>query len=292
MSEYVALGCPRTLVPEIRGPRRGVDTASKLVVQWCSLGGGTVNEADVVDALSARIRARWDGAQLERPPLVVNEVVWPTPLWTLAGTLRDRPERIERPLLLGVDNASGEPVWVDATDLGGTMLVAGGRKSGRSSTLVSLGLVARHLGWDVVGVAPSPTSLLNEPDCPFDVVPIELLDKRLADADDHTMLVIDDINRLENAGDSWVPQRLGDVGLVVLAGPPSTFSGLQRPITDVGLRRATAGIVLKPEGHADADLVGAKLDHVRSGVGAHRRPGQGLFGASGEIIDITVGHAS
>src|SRR5690606_11422995 len=162
-------------------------------------GGGTVNEADVVDALSARIRARWDGAQLERPPLVVNEVVWPTPLWTLAGTLRDRPERIERPLLLGVDNASGEPVWVDATDLGGTMLVAGGRKSGRSSTLVSLGLVARHLGWDVVGVAPSPTSLLNEPDCPFDVVPIELLDKRLADADDHTMLVIDDINRLENA---------------------------------------------------------------------------------------------
>ena len=288
MSDYLALGCPRPLVGDLRGARRGVDIASQLVVQMCSLAAGEANEADALDGVVHRLQEKWDGAPLEHPPITISEVMWPTRTAALSGAIRQPPPRMKQPILVGVDNVTGEPMWVDTSECGGSFFVAGGRKSGRSTTLLTLGLFARHLGWDVVGTTTSPNSLLHEPDCPFEVVDFADLDIRLTHRQSPTMVLIDDLQRLEGLDEPIISERLSDVDLVVATGPPSLFGGMQRSLTNMDVRRATSGIVLMPEGYSDAELVGAKTEATRVGADSQRRAGQGLMGMAGEVFDITV----
>jgi S-DNA-T family DNA segregation ATPase FtsK/SpoIIIE len=287
MSDYVALGCPRALVGDLRGPRRGVDTATQLVVQLCSLAGGEANEADALDGLVHRLIERWDGRRLERPPDVITEVIWPIPVAGLAHALRDAPSRSKLPVLIGVDNLNGEATWIDAAECGGSFFIAGPRKSGRSSALMAVGLYARHLGWDVVGIAASPNSPLHEPACPFDVVPLSHLDDRLEHAGSPLMVLIDDAPRLEGAEPVVESARIGHADLVISTGSTEFMSGVQRVLITLGSRQAKAGLVLMPEGNTDADLVGAKTEMVRA-TASGRRAGQGLLGVAGEVFDVTI----
>lgn len=287
MGDYPSLGCPRAFIGEIRGPRRGVDTSSQLVVQLASLSGGTANEADVLDALVQRIQDRWPVGILRRRPVAITDISWPTSIGTLAGALREPPARLQRPLLVAIDNGTGEPIWIDVAETPGSLLVAGPRKSGRSSALMSIGLLARHLGWDVVGTAFSPSSPLLEPGCPFDVVELDGLDERLSEVDDHTLVLLDDINRLDSM-DFKESTVLGAAGLVIAAGPAGYFD-MQRGLGQLGVRPTKKmGFSLLPETHTDTDAVGAKSDAIKAGVGAHRRPGQGLLGIAGEVFDVTI----
>jgi S-DNA-T family DNA segregation ATPase FtsK/SpoIIIE len=288
MSDFATLGCPRALIGELRGARRGVDVASQLAVQLCSLAGGEVNEADVLDGLTHRLQERWDRSKLARPPVQIADVAWPTRVSALAGAVRTPPTRVKHPILVGVDNESGAPIWIDPIECGGSFFVAGGRRTGRSSALITLGLLARHMGWDVVGSAPSPVSPLHAPGCPFDVVDLADLDDRLAARDGPAMVIIDDLQRLEGLGEAVESKRLAQADLVVISGPVSTMDGMQRPLLDLGARRAGAGIVLVPESHADLELVGARGDLYRAGPPSQRRPGQGLLGVAGDVFDVTV----
>jgi S-DNA-T family DNA segregation ATPase FtsK/SpoIIIE len=287
MSDYLSLGCPRPLMGELRGARRGVDVTSRLAVQICSLAGGEVNEADVLDGLVHRLQQQWSPGTVRRPPVEIAEVAWPTRVSSLATAIRTPPARAKLPLLVGVDNESGAPVWIDASECGGSFFVAGGRRTGRSSALVTLGLLARHLGWDVVGVAPSPNSPLHERACPFDVVELAEIDDRPTRPKVPTMVLLDDLQRLEGRGESVVSKRFSEADLVVVSGPVATM-GMQRPLVDLGASRATCGIVLVPESHADFELAGARADRQRSGGQASRRPGQGLMGVAGEVFDLTM----
>jgi S-DNA-T family DNA segregation ATPase FtsK/SpoIIIE len=288
MADYVALGCPRPLIGDLRGPRRGVDTASQLVVQMCSLAGGDANEADALDGLVHRLNELWGQSELARPPVVISEVIWPTPMSALTGALRQVPTRTKHPLLVGIDNVTGDPAWIDAAECGGCFFVAGARKTGRSSALMAIGVYARHLDWDVIGVTASPNSPFHEDGCPFEVVEFAELDARLERAGSPVMVVIDDVQRLEGLDPPIESARIGDADLVVSSGPVDFMKGVQRPLINLGTRQAKSGIVLMPEGIIDAELVGAKGDAVRATGNTRRRAGQGLMGVAGEVFDITV----
>lgn len=288
-ADYLPLGCPRQLLGEVRGSRRGVDLTTQVVVQLASLSGGAANEADVLDALVARLKALWPPAALRRPPKKLLDITWPTDVSALSDAVSRPPQRLRRPFPVGVDNATGEAVWVDADECGGSFFVAGGRKTGRSSALISIGLLARHSGWDVVAVAASPQSPLNEPGAPFVVTTLDQIDDWFAaPGAERTMVLLDDINRWDGDDEAPLVVGLEQADVVIASGPSSTFAGMQRCLTNRGARRATSGIVLMPEGHTDAELLGARGDAARIGTGTQRRAGQGLLGVSGEITDITI----
>jgi len=286
MSDYAGLGAPRSLVGGIAGPRRGVDVASRLAVQFCSLAAGAVNEADAFDAFVERLLERHDEPRT-RPPRVITEVTWPVRLAAMSDHVRSIPSRMIHPILLGLDAQTGDPISVDAKDLGGPLIIAGGRKSGRSNAALVIGLLARHLGWDVVGVALSPTSPLLVSECPFDVVPIDELDLRIERASAPLMVILDDVHKLGD-DDTGSPSMLSECQAVVATGPAHWFSGLQRSLTDLGVKRAVNGLILMPDSVSDVEAIGVKADSSAVGAAASRRPGQGFIGLSGEMSQIAV----
>lgn len=279
--DLLALGCPRSLVGDVRGARRGVDVATQLAVQFCSLAAGDVNEADALDALVQRLSEDATVTQPWRPPVQIREVLWPTRLSTMAPFLADIPSRSSAPLLLGVDGHEGGPFWVDAASTGGAMFVAGGRRSGRSTAALSIGSLAMHLEWDVIGVAGSPNSPLNSDDCPFDVVEASALSARLSSGSGRRLVIIDDVHQLPPDIESDV----SSAGMVIATGPTSWFEGVQRLLQNWGLARLTNGIVLMPETSTDLSLVGAK---AQAGNSVVRRPGQGLVGLLGDVVELAV----
>jgi hypothetical protein len=287
MADYVGLGCPRALLGEIRGARRGVDVASRLAVQFCSLAANEVNESDALDGLIVRLGERYR-TTFTRPPRLITEVTWPTRVSAMAEHLRSTPARITSPLLVGLNSEGGDPIWVDPAGLGGPMFVAGAPKSGRSNALRAVGLLARHAGWDVVGVAVSLTSPLLAADCPFGVVELAVLDQRIEKALSPLLILIDDVHKLgDNTG--VLPTLLSRCQAIVVSAPPTWFGGMQRWLTDLGLMRSVNGIVLMPDSGSDFDLVGLKSDSLGAGGGTTgRRAGQGLLGISGDVSQITV----
>jgi hypothetical protein len=256
-------------------------------VQLCSLAAGEVSEADALDALVDRLVDRYPATEMQRPPRMITEVVWPARLARMSQYVRSPPANVAHPLLLGLDAQSGEPLWIDPASLGGAMFVAGGRDSGRSNAALVVGSIAMHLGWDVIGVAISQKSPLLDDRCPFDVVTLDKLDARLASATSPRLVVLDDAQSIPT--DDVIPVALlGASDFVVVTGTTALFSGTQRPLLALGLRKMTVGVVLVPESHLDLDLVGAKSDGTNAGAAAGRRAGQGLFGFNGDIVEVIV----
>ena len=285
--DLLTLGCPRALVGDLRGPRRGVDIASQLAVQFASLAGGEVNEADALDGLIELLCTDRAASATSRGPVQIREVLWPTRLATMEPFLHHVPGWMAAPLLLGVDGHTGEPVWVDAESAGGGLFVAGGRRTGRSNAALSIGTLAMHLDWDVIGVAGSASSPLAEADCPFDVVSVGALDERLASGFGRQLVLIDDVHQLQ-LDDVSTPTRLHSAALVIATGPPSWFEGLQRTLQNCSLPRLVQGVVLMPESGTDLLLVGAKGDNASVAGASGRRAGQGLLGLHGDVAEVAI----
>ena len=163
LGEYVGMGCPRSLLGELGGARRVIDLRSKAPVQLCSLGGGLVNDADVLDALVQRLSEQWPAEGLARPPKVIREVLWPTPIEAVIGALGPPPARARQPVPVALDERSGDMAWIDPVDVGGAMFVAGGRRKGKSSALLAIAAMARRRGWNVVATAGFDKSPLVRP---------------------------------------------------------------------------------------------------------------------------------
>lgn len=287
IGDYVNLGCPRPLLGELGGARRAVDTRSATAVQICSLAAGEISEADALDALAYRLQEAWPPERIRRSPKVIREVSWPTPFSAMARSMGASPRTIRRPLAVGLDNLSGDTVWIDPADAGRSMFVAGGRRSGKSNALMSIGRLAQLAGWNVIATATTEKSPILDANCPLDAVPLERLGTSSAH-DQPTVVLIDDIDRLEDVDSESVLATLQRAALVICSGPTQWFTGLQRGLTNLGVPRASSGMVLVPESFADAELVGVSEDPARGGVVFDKRPGQGFLHVGGEVFDITV----
>jgi S-DNA-T family DNA segregation ATPase FtsK/SpoIIIE len=288
VGDYLGMGCPRALLGELGPPRRAVDIPTRSVVQFCSLAGGEATESDVLDALVFRLGARWPREALSRPPRVIKEVSWPTPLSGVLDSLGAPPDRSRRPLPVALDEHRAEIAWIDGADVGRTLFVAGGRRKGKSNALLALGAMAQREGWHVVAVAGFDKSPLCDPSSPFEPVALEgaVAAVGAAPSGSPVLLLIDDIDRLDV---SAVPDGLGDVTLCAASGSPAWMQGPQRALVELGLPRMRAGLLLAPESSADVTLLELPPDRCREIASTSRRAGQGVLAdGTGDVYDVLV----
>lgn len=278
--EYLNYGCPRSMLSELGGARRGVDIDHRMVVQICSLAAGEVNEADALDAIIYRLDERWPADRLGNPPREFPELTYP-----LRAEALDRaagPPTGEARLPLGLHPESADVVWLDPARDGRVMFVAGGRRSGRSTVLHSVGRSARASGWEVIFVAPDSGA---DAVSAFDTIDLENLEERLAVARGRTLVLIDDLDRLPTDGVAPVASwALAD--LVVAAGPTKEFSMAQRGLVNLGLSPARGGLVLAPKSFGDVEILGLASSAVSQKLYDGARPGQGVFGGDGEFVEV------
>lgn len=282
VGDYVQLGCPRPMLAEIRGPRRGVDLTARTVVQFASLAAGEVNEADVFDAVAQRITESWPVEGAIHLPHRIREVGWPLHIGELADHVTGR-KTVDHTLMLGIDEA-GEPVTIDMRDIEGPLFIAGGRRSGRSTSALAVGILAMHIGWNVVAVGFSAASPIRRGEY-FDCVDADRLDTWLAGADGSRLVILDDVHQLNETYESAL---LRTAEGVVVTGTASFIDGTQRRLTDCGVARAVNGVVLMPRDFSDISIIGARSGQVRLGASAGRRPGQGLCGINGDLMELTM----
>jgi len=163
---------------------------------------------------------------------------------------------------------------LDTIDEGPAFLIAGGRRTGRSTALLTLGTLAAERGWQVVTITPrrSPLRDLTGPSIhgPLDVGsdPSKVTDllTSLAGGPEPSLVLVDDLELL--GVDGWLPdlvvKHLGvirDSGhAVAAAATPSEIAGMYRgPI--MSLKRSRSGLLLSPQSPQDPDLFGLQLPH-------------------------------
>lgn len=278
---YVSLGCPRSLLSELGAPRRGVDVASRTLIQVASLAAGEASEADVLDALVHRLRARWSEPGPGWAPRFV-EVGWPM-RW---ATVADRFASPARGVGLGIDLGNGELVSATPGDVGRSWFVAGRRRTGRTNALVAIGLGAVRAGWNVLATSAAEDGPFAAPGCPLPYVPLADLRRALDGSPAPSLVLVDDAHRLERIDPT--PSSLDEADLVIFAGTLDLFGGLQRAVTATGAEKAGFGVVLVPEGPADLELLGVSSAARRSESFTNRRAGQGFTTIDGQLTEIVV----
>lgn len=191
-------------------------------------------------------------------------------------------------LPLGIDFRSGSHHTIDVPD-GEHVLVIGGPRTGRSSTLVRLaeGWRQAHPDGRVLAIVPRRRSALaqwaNEwgiaaaPDSSL------LNDSRLDDSrlDDSLLVLVDDAEMVDDPGGSLAALAAGGRAntWIVAAGRPDALRQLYGHWTTV-VRRSRSGLVLTGGNDLDGDLLGVVLPR-RTPVPA--RPGLAWLVANGTV---------
>jgi len=192
-------------------------------------------------------------------------------------------------LIVGVGGDDGSAVLLDPQDAAGAFLVAGPPRSGRSTALVSI--AAQLHGHTRVALCSRPGPLRQRRDLAViadagdPVQSREALQSLPADG----ALLVDDIDLLDDPalldGIESAMRRLRDGGgLVVLAGTTDAMSASFRgPVAQA--RRARIGLLLRPEGAHDGDLLGVRLRRR----GSHTDPpGRGVLAVHGRAVPVQV----
>ncbi len=284
---YLGIGCPRPMLGELTVPRRGIDISRRIVFQAASLAAGAAGEADVFDALVARLKDKWPDDVIKTPPKRFAEVTWPIKLSVFLGAAGRPPARSEFAIPLGIDAETGETMWLVPADVGKVFFVTGGRRSGRSTALISIGAAAAAHGWSVIAASGSPASPLGDDGGPLVSSTLAEVDAALSRSRRPRLVVIDEVHRID-PNDPNSPKTLATADLVVVAGLNTTFSGTQRLLAELGLARTRNGLVLMPGGYTDVDSLGVGATMVKADAYKGKNPGQGLLGIEGELIDITI----
>ena len=254
-SDAVGIGVPPGVVANL--------PAGRAVLARC---GRTVQLAllQPMEAAVAEVARRWEGADCSGAAPCVAALPERVPLVDLV-----RPDgRADRSppwrLVLGV-GAELEPVHLVAHP-GDHLLIAGPARSGRSSALALLArqLVGAGSPVRLLGLAPARSPLADSAD--LEVVGST---SRLADllgmtrpdgGRSRTVILVDDAERVDDP--SHVLSRLleGEAGpLTVMAAGRSDALRAAYGHWTQSLRRLRRGIILRPDGDADGDVLGVAL---------------------------------
>jgi S-DNA-T family DNA segregation ATPase FtsK/SpoIIIE len=239
-------------------------------------------------------------------PTAARATAWPPPSRHGVRRVDPLPEHVSledvgaagasegsRSLRLGLRVEDHAPALHDLTDGGGTLLVAGPPRSGRSNALL---LIAAQLAGPVGLLCPrrSPLTGLTGPG----VVTLPADDQEHAAAMLAAMtqpdgappaVLVDDVDLL---GDGPLADLISGLAraardgrsLVVLAGPTDALMAAFRgPVAEA--RRARAGLLLRPSGPHDGELFGIRLPRRDA---RHDPPGRGWLAAHGEAAAVQV----
>ena len=267
-ADYALVGLAPRRIPSSMPPGRAIRAEDGASVQFALVDEGSRHRAE-----------SWPPPA--SPPRRFEALPSRVPLHTLGpGVGR---------LIVGVGGDDGSAVLLDTQEAGGTFLVAGPPRSGRSTALVSI--AAQLHGHTPVALCSRPGPLRQRRDLAV-----------IADANDPEQsrealellpadgaLLVDDIDLLDDPtlldGIESAMRRLRDGGgLVVLAGTTDAMSSSFRgPVAQA--RRARTGLLLRPEGAHDGDLLGVRL---RRRSGHSDPPGRGVLAVHGRAVPVQV----
>jgi S-DNA-T family DNA segregation ATPase FtsK/SpoIIIE len=283
--DYGLAGIPARAVPDTMPAGRGLLATGAVEVQVAVLDrqpGGPA-QAAALAAVAGAATERAEAHPVRRRPFRVRplpRLVRLADLMHQAGIGRcsgpadgtgEHAARIVLPAakspfwtLLGAGGDDAGPVGVDLARDGPGFLLAGPRRSGRSSALVTLACGLRATGTPVVLVAPARSPLGSSAariGASRVLGPADAQALSAALAQDPVAVLVDDVTRL---ADTPVDQALvellrsgGDGHVVVVAGSndelATTFRG-----TAAEVRRSRAGLLLCPS-WTDGELLGARL---------------------------------
>lgn len=267
-TDFSLLGLPARRVPSAMPPGRGIRASDLAVVQIAQVDDDARGRAVAWPAPSRRAR-RFD-------PLP-NHV----PLHSL-GTARSG-------VIVGLGGDELSPVVVDPDVSGGAFLVAGPSGSGRSTALVSI--AAQLHGRPVVAVCSRRGPLRQRRDLALVADPGDADEVRtaLAAVAEGATLLVDDVDLIDDAVvldgiETAVRNARDGGGFVVLAGTTESMSAAFRgPIAQA--RRTRSGLLLRPEGPHDGELLGVRL---RRRAGAADPPGRGVLAVQGRLVPVQV----
>jgi S-DNA-T family DNA segregation ATPase FtsK/SpoIIIE len=297
-ADYALAGMDPRRVPPLLGPGRAVRSGDQAEVQVAVPGTGPSGAAQA-EAVTALVR-RW---QLDAAPAGVPAAapfrVDPLPIRVTWADVAPPPAaRPARPAwtLLGLGGDELHPVGVDLLDAGGGMVVAGPRRSGRSNALAVMARSLAEGGCAVVVLCPRLSPLRRLRGAPGvvgvmdgdDPPPAALLEM-INSVTGPLAVVVDDAPLLHGAPVAELLEMVArdgpDQGHVsVVAG---TADELLRPMRGfiVEVRQARTGLLLCPESHLHAEVVGARLP--RSAVFS-QPPGRGILVNAGRHVALQV----
>jgi DNA segregation ATPase FtsK/SpoIIIE, S-DNA-T family len=278
-SNYGVVGVPRDRAVELEAAGRAWDVTEGHLVQVARVSSVDTATSEVVDALGARLRDD-ERLAIDAGPMRLPEVRWPLPWARLDPDSVRVPDGYGAALPIGVDTDTGHWSWIDAEEDGPVLAIGGGGRTGRSTTLLTLARLARQLGWEVHGVAPTRRSPLHGAELGH---PVAATPSMLEPTDTATLVVVDDVNRLpddDDGLDKLVRESTGPI-LLALAGPPEIFGRRMGALR--GLPEPRVTLTLAPSSSTGTGNVRLP-DHLR----VDPRPGRGVLWSAGEFQGIQV----
>ncbi len=211
-----------------------------------------------------------------------------------AMALAERPlAPTELPVAVGGDTLTLRAL--DAIDHGPGLLVLGPRRSGRSTTLLTMARSMSERDWKVLVITPRRSPLRELEGRPG----IEAVVTMEIDKDEGTRLwesmvpekggrptavVVDDLELM--GVDGWMVDlltkhlpKLRDTGSVIVAAGTTDDLGSSYRGPAAVLKKSRSGLLLSPGATADGDHFGIKLPRSMTGG---MPPGRGLFSAAGQ----------
>ncbi|MDM7831249.1 FtsK/SpoIIIE domain-containing protein [Cellulomonas edaphi] len=298
--DYSAVGLSPRQVPGDMADGRAFRSVGSQEVHLCVLDAA-VGGAEQVAALQ-RIARDATARAADRGP---------TPAAQVPFRVDDLPTRItlaEAQRLGGADlppaavpaGVGGDSLTLfgfEAEDHGPGVLVVGPRRSGRSTSLVTMGTSAIERGWSVGIVTPRRSPLRDLPgvvgaltlESTRDEIK-ELLARLVPGDGPPTLLLVDDLELLGTDGAlaDAVVEHLGALrdrpGLVVAGGTTDELSGSYRGPAPA-LKKSRSGLLLAPASPNDGDVFGLRLP--RSVIGA-AAPGRGILSLAGAWQSVQV----
>ncbi|MFE5332702.1 FtsK/SpoIIIE domain-containing protein [Embleya sp. NPDC056575] len=311
--DYTLIGMPRNSIPAAVAPGRGWLAPGAIEAQIALLpsiaeapvaaavdgedpsANDQSDQAEAMRELGRRATVRDSTVPDVRRPFRVNEMP------TLIGfqEAHDRmPRSLRKPFhaLLGVGGDAVAPLTYDFADGGGSFMVAGPPRSGRTTALAAMCVSLLMGGTRLVVLTPRDSQLrklsahglaqvLADPD-----PEPEALVEALTSVREHpVVVVVDDADLMLACAADSVLRRIATSGRdhgqgLLLAGLAESMSSLGW----VGMaRRSRRGLLLGPKTLGEADLIGARLsaEQVRTPLG----PGRGwTAGDSGAAIAVQV----
>jgi S-DNA-T family DNA segregation ATPase FtsK/SpoIIIE len=295
-SDFGAIGLPVKQVPESMPPGRGFRADGVRETQLALLAPDPAGTAQVaaLQELGRQAAARAGDLPPRLRPFRVDPLPARITRAEAAALPRDTPAPdTALPVAVGGDTLA--ELHLDAVDHGPGLLIAGPRRSGRSTALRMLVAGARERGWAVAAVTPRQSPLRElegvpvlAADAPREEVAAALAELRAAP---RSLLAVDDLELLGTDGPlvDLITDHLADIrdreSLVAAAGSAEDLNGVYRGPA-VALKKSRSGMLLAPQAVGDGDLFGVRLP--RSTVGGPLLPGRGLLVRAGSVRGAQV----
>ncbi len=294
-TDYSMAGLDPRRVPPTMGPGRALRTGDQAELQIALPGPGTsgVDQTNAVAQLASRWQARHDQASPRRPFRI--DALPDTIDLAAAGRLPTNRAAGAHWALVGVGGDELTATGLDLLAPGG-FVVAGPRRSGRSTALVVMARSLLSSGSSVLAMCPRPSPLRRLAGSPGvigvlngDSPPVGETLELINSLDGPLTVLVDDAYLLHNSDLAELLEAIARDGpeqghVMVVAG---TGEDLARPmrgfITET--RQSRTGLLLCPESHLHGEVVGVRLP--RSAVFS-RPPGRGVLAATDRLLTVQV----